>query len=113
MYEFVFDNAQGGLGDFAAGVPAASDLDAEAVRLCEKLRLKLPEQNADLVMQSMVLRAALPQVTVPKGGRLAPTFQGSLGFAAADSPCDLKLTVWMGSSRQVQPSPMLQRTGPR
>lgn len=59
--------AHNGLREFSSGVPAASDLEREANRLCDKLQLKHSEQNADLVMQSMVLRAALPQVTVLKG----------------------------------------------
>ncbi|KAK9831628.1 hypothetical protein WJX74_003247 [Apatococcus lobatus] len=44
------------------GVQTAPILEEEAYRLCKKLRLKRPGQNADLVMQSMLLRAGLPQV---------------------------------------------------
>ncbi len=48
-----------------AGVIHASYLEKQSATLCETVGLVLPEINSDLAIQSILLRAGLPQVRAP------------------------------------------------
>ena len=48
------------------GVPTAEDLQEQAATLCRDLCLVLPDQNGDLAIQTLLLKAGLPQVRQPE-----------------------------------------------